>query len=253
MDFFTNTEKKIAQYVLENYEEVLNCNITELADKAKVSDASVVRFCRSVGYKGYQEFKVNAARDVLPRDCHMDLVLKKEDDPMTICSKVFNSEISILSRTLEGIDGTIIEKAAELISKAGKVVFFGKGASLLVGKEAVYKLMKIGINAYVYEDMELQLMASSFMGKGDVAIGVSYTGNDCLILQSLQNAKKNGASTVALAGRGKNPISKTADLVIETAAKPTIFQSEQVSTGIAQIAVIDALAAIVAFKNYNAS
>ena len=62
MHLLTNTEGKIANYVLEHYDEVLNYNISELAENAGVSDASVVRFCKNLGYKGYQDFKVNAAR-----------------------------------------------------------------------------------------------------------------------------------------------------------------------------------------------
>ncbi len=81
MHLLTNTEMKLASYILEHYEEVLNYNITELAEEAGVSDASVVRFCKSVGYKGYQDFKVNAARDVLPRDKHFNPSLEQGDDP----------------------------------------------------------------------------------------------------------------------------------------------------------------------------
>ena len=59
---------------------MLNYKITELAEEAGVSDASVVRFCKSVGYKGYQDFKVNAARDVLPRDKHFNPSLEQGDE-----------------------------------------------------------------------------------------------------------------------------------------------------------------------------
>lgn len=253
MHSFTNTEKKIAEYVLDHYEEVLNCNITELSENAKVSDASVVRFCRSIGYRGYQDFKVNAARDVLPRDRHFNPVLQEHDDPATICSKIFNSEISVLNRTLLGLDMKTVEKAADLIYKAGKVVFFGSGGSLLVGQDALHKLMKIGIRAYVYEDMDLQMMASSLLEEQDVAIGISHSGSNYKVLKCLKYAKENGASTIALVSRGKTPISKTADVAIETASEQTMFQSESVSTRIAQLAIIDALVAIVAFKNYDAS
>ena len=173
MNSFTNTERKIAEYVLENYEEVLNSNITELAENARVSDASVVRFCRSIGYKGYQDFKVNAAMDVLPKDRHFNPVLQENDDQETICRKIFNSEVAVLNRTLLALDIHAMKEAADAIYQAEKVVFFGSGGSLLVGKDAIHKLMKIGVRAYVYEDIDLQLMASSLMGEKDVAIGIS--------------------------------------------------------------------------------
>ncbi|MGI6070266.1 MAG: MurR/RpiR family transcriptional regulator [Blautia sp.] len=253
MHSFTNTERKIAEYVLSHYEEVLNCNITELSENAKVSDASVVRFCRSIGYRGYQDFKVNAARDVLPRGRHFNPALQEHDDPATICGKIIDSEISVLNRTLLGLDMKKVEKAADLIYKAGKIVLFGSGGSLLVGKDALHKLLKIGIRAYVYEDMDLQLMASSLLEEKDVAIGISHSGSNCGVLKCLENAKENGAFAIALTGRGKTPIFNIADVAIETASEQTIFQSESVSTRIAQLAIIDVLTAIAAFKNYDAS
>ena len=80
MNHLTNTEAKIAKYVLDHYDQVLSSNITELAEQAGVSDASVVRFCKSLGYKGYQDFKINAARDLLPKEKHLNPSLEPSDD-----------------------------------------------------------------------------------------------------------------------------------------------------------------------------
>lgn len=253
MHLLTNTEMKVANYVLANYEEVLNYNITELAEKARVSDASVVRFCKNVGYKGYQDFKVNAARDVLPRDRHFNPGLKQGDDPKMICKKIFASEVTVLDRTLASIDMSEMEGVAEMIRNAKRVVFFGSGASLLVGKDAQHKFMKIGIRAMVYEDMDLQLMASSLMEKDEVAFGISHSGSNSCVLNCICNAQENGASTVGLVGQGKSPLSKRVDRVLYSASEETMFQSESVSTRIAQLAIIDALVAIVAFKDYEYS
>ena len=129
MNYLTNTERKIANYVLENYDQVLNSNITELAENAKVSDASVVRFCRSLGYKGYQDFKINAAKDVLPREKHLNPILEESDSPDVICRKIFNLEISVLERTLASLNMREVEKAAQLIFHGKRVVFFGSGGS----------------------------------------------------------------------------------------------------------------------------
>ena len=77
-----------------------------------------------------------------------------------------------------------------------------------MGKDAIHKLMKIGVRAYVYEDIDLQLMASSLMGEKDVAIGISHSGSNYTVLRSLRNAKENGAFTLALVSHGRTPISK---------------------------------------------
>ena len=126
-----NTEaKSLAAYILEHYEEVLNCNITELAEEAGVSDASVVRFCKSVGYKGYQDFKVNAARDVLPRDKHFNPSLEQGDDPEAICRKIFASEVNVLNRTLAGIDLPLLTKVADQIRSAKNGWSFSAAAAV---------------------------------------------------------------------------------------------------------------------------
>lgn len=253
MHLLTNTEMKVANYVLDNYEEVLNANITELAENAGVSDASVVRFCKSLGYKGYQDFKISAARDVLPRDRHFNPSLEQGDDPETICKKIFTSEVNVLNQTLASLEMNVVYQAAESIKAAGRLIFFGSGGSLLVGKDAQHKFMKIGVRAYVYEDIDMQLMSSSLMEEGDVAFCVSHSGSNYNVLKCMKNAQENGAVAIALVGQGKTPISKRADMVLYTASEETMFQSESVSTRIAQLAIVDALVAIVAFEDYENS
>lgn len=253
MHLLTNTEMKVANYVLDNYEEVLNANITELAENAGVSDASVVRFCKSLGYKGYQDFKISAARDVLPRDRHFNPSLEQGDDPETICKKIFTSEVNVLNQTLASLEMNVVYQAAESIKAAGRLIFFGSGGSLLVGKDAQHKFMKIGVRAYVYDDIDMQLMSSSLMEEGDVAFCVSHSGSNYNVLKCMKNAQENGAVAIALVGQGKTPISKRADIVLYTASEETMFQSESVSTRIAQLAIVDALVAIVAFEDYENS
>lgn len=253
MHLMTITETKIANYVLNNYEAVLNNNITELAENSGVSDASVVRFCKGLGYKGYQDFKVNAARDVLPKDKHFNPKLKQSDDDETICKKIMSSEIEVLKRTLSSLDMDTLSNTVEVILSANKIIFFGSGGSLLVGKDAQHKFMKIGIFVFVYEDIDMQLMSSSLMKKDDVALCISHSGSNYNVLQCLKNAKENGAKTIALVTQGKTPISKSADYVLYTASEETMFRSESVSTRIAQLAVLDTLISIVAFRNYDKS
>lgn len=249
----TNTEIKIADYVLEHYENILDNNITELAENAGVSDASVVRFCKSLGYKGYQDFKINVARDVLPKGKHYDFGLSREDDAETICKKMFSAEIAVLNRTLSSLKMPDVEAAAALIGQAEKIVIFGSGGSLLVAKDCQHKFMKVGIPVFVYEDADMQLMASSQMSSKDVAICISHSGTNYSVLRCLKNAKEKGAKTIALVGQKKMPISKAADIALYAASEETMFGSLSVSTRIAQLSLLDAIIAIVAFQNYDAS
>jgi DNA-binding MurR/RpiR family transcriptional regulator len=249
----TQREKKIAAYLEENQDQFLNDTITEFAEKVGVSDATVVRFCRHIGYKGYQDFKMHAARDMLPKERQYNPVLERDDEPATICNKIFNSEVSVLSRTLLGISVPMLEEIAERLQAAERIVLFGTGGSLNVAKDAVHKFLKIGIMVHVYEDMDLQHMASSLMREGDLAIVISHSGSNLSALKCLENAKAGGAFTVAMTGYSRNPIAKAADRTVQIASEQTMYQSESVSTRIAQLAVIDALVALAAFRDYDAS
>lgn len=249
----TQREKKIVEFMKKNGDSFLNDTISEFSEKAGVSDATMVRFCKHLGYKGYQDFKVHAAREMLPAEKQYNPELDHRDDASMICSKVFNSEMSVLSRTLLEIDIRELEEIAGRIREASRIVIFGTGGSMNVAKDALHKFMKIGIMVYVYEDIDLQFMAASLLKEGDLALVISHSGSNLRSLKCLEMAKEGGAWTVALTGLGKNPISKAADKTVHIAAEKTIFQSESVSTRIAQLAVLDTLVGLAAFRDYERS
>lgn len=122
----TGSERKVADYVLENYMEVLDYTVTELAEKAKVSDATVVRFCRSVGYKGYQDLKINLAQDAIVPYKHLNTSLEREDTPSQIARKVIRSEIETLEETINILNMRELEMAARAICQAKRVVFLAQ-------------------------------------------------------------------------------------------------------------------------------
>ena len=249
----TQREKKIVDFLRENGDSFLNDTITEFSEKAGVSDATMVRFCKHLGYRGYQDFKMNVAREMIPKDNQYNPVLGREDDASSICSKIFNNEMSVLSRTLLETDINDLETIAGRLCSAGRIMIFGTGGSMNVAQDALHKFMKVGLLVHVYEDIDLQLMAASLMREGDIALAISHSGGNLRTLRCVELAKAGGAFTVALTGLGKNPISKASDMTIHIASEKTVYQSESVSTRIAQLAVLDTLAAMVAFRDYDRS
>ena len=249
----TQREKKIVDFLRENGDSFLNDTITEFSEKAGVSDATMVRFCKHLGYRGYQDFKMHVAREMIPKDNQYNPVLGQGDDSSSICSKIFNNEMSVLSRTLLETDIKVLEKIADRLRNAEKIMIFGTGGSMNVAQDALHKFMKVGLLVHVYEDIDLQLMAASLMREGDVALAISHSGGNLRTLRCLEIAKEGGAYTIALTGLGKNPISKAADVTVHIASEKAVYQSESVSTRIAQLAVIDTLAAMVAFSDYERS
>ena len=255
--FLTKSETKVAQYILENYdsEELLKYNVSELAKNADVSDATIIRFCRSIGCTGYQDFKVNVAKDLIPREKQLDPNVEHGDDTKTICTKIFTAEINVLNDTLAELDFDLIDEIAEQINNARNLYIFGTGGSQIVAMDALHKFLKVGIRAYVYQDADLQRMSSSLAREGDVALCISFSGGNNSIISCMRNAKNNGAYTVGIISLPKSALvrHKLLDAVIYSAYDKTIFQSESVSTRIAQLAVIDSLVSKVAFMDYEKS
>lgn len=249
----TKAELKVCSYVLENYESILNFNITELAEKVDASEASVVRFCKSIGYKGYQDFRINAAKDLIPKEKQYNPSLNKDDNTITIFEKIFKSEISVLNQTLNTLDYKLVEQVVDLIATAKRICFFGSGGSMLVAQDAQHKFLKIGIKVMLYPDADMQLMASALLDSGDIAFCISHSGTNINVVKCIKVAKEKGAKIIALTTQGKTPVSKNSDITLYTGVEETVFKSESVSTRIAQLAVIDSIIAVVALRNYDDS
>ena len=251
MPQLTETEKKIGKFVLENYETVLQCNVSELAAHSGVSDASVVRFCRSIGYRGFQDFKMNLARDILPPDRQLNPILGRGDTTEEICRKIFLSEENVLNRTLLGLNIEDLHRLAMKICHARKIVLFGTGGSQAVCNDVQHKFLKVGIETIAQSDIDMQLMESSLMNEQDVAICISFSGCNTNVQECIKNAKSGGAFTAGIISQGKSPLSKLVDVVFYSAYEETIFQSESVSTRIAQLAICDCLVSSVAVLDYD--
>lgn len=248
-----DSEKKIADYIKENYQNIMNLTITELAEKSGTSEAAVVRLCKSLGYKGFQEFKIKAAQDVIQPSRQVHEAIERDDDLPTIKKKVFNAHIQTLIDTLEILNDEDFEKAVDLIANANRLEFYGEGGSGVVALDAQHKFLKIGLKSFASIDSNLQAMLASLLQKGDVVVGISHSGASRNLIESLEIAKKMGASIIAITNYSKSPILKVSDVVLFTISKETAFKSYAMSSRIAELAIIDALVMGVAFKNYEES
>lgn len=249
---FTKSEKKIAEYILKNSNDVLNATITELAERIATSDASIARFCKTLGCKGYQDFKIRLAKEILPKYKQMNIAIENSDDPETICQKIFNNEIAALHETLEIMNVDNLKEAAARIKAANQIEIFGSGGSFIVGEDIKHKFLKIGIKCSVISDVDMQAMAASLLDKNDVVIGISHTGSTKSILNCLNIAKKNNAYIILLTAATKSPMVKLANLVINVSGKETLFKSESSTARIAELVTMDTIFAIlVADNSYN--
>lgn len=247
------TERKIAAYLLENFNKSLHSTLLELADGIGVSDASIVRFCKSIGYTGFQEYKINAAMQCVPEPRLYNPSLSVDDSPAELCNKIFAIESSALEQTKQELDIKVMNEVADLLINAKRINLVGTGGSAISARDFQHKLLKIGVRAELQEDKDLQLMSASLLTENDVLFAISHSGSNLHVAETIDLAKKQNAKVVTLTMKSKNVVVEKADYPLYVVSEKTIFESESFSARLAQLAMLDCLVALMAFKNFDGS
>lgn len=248
MDFLTDAEKKVAQYIADNYQDVIYFTVSELADQSGSSEATIVRFCKSMGYRGFQDFKINIAKYTSDSHDSVQESLKLDDTAAAIKRKIFSSRIRALTDTQSVLSDKEFERAVNVLEKANNIELYGTGASAYVAMDLKHKFLKCGIKCNVNLDADTQAMSAGLLGKDDVAIGISYSGRSYVTIRSMRLAKERGATTITLTGHARSPILKVSDIVLFTSAKETLYKSEAFASRIAEMTVLDALLMAVSMR-----
>ena len=248
------SEQRVADYIIERPSEVVTLSVTELAARAEVSITTIVRLCQAIGYKGYQEFKFSLERDLLGPLPNIRGEINPEDDLITVKYKIFETNRQAIADTLAILSDEELKRAVDAIAAARLIAIYGQGGANSVAQDLYHKFLNIGRWACVaHTDGNLQMMCSSLLGKKDVAIGISHSGEMKDIVDALTIAKHGGATTIAITGRPRSPLAEVADIRLFTASSDTIFRNDYTSARIAELTVIDVLYVGVALRNYEES
>lgn len=233
-------EKKIADYIIDNLNEIMATSISELAEKCGCGDATVVRFSRRLGYEGFQALKIAIAGD-LGSASAISSEINKSDSCYEIFSKRINDIAVTLQNTEAVLDAESLERAAEIIMKAKRIVVFGLGNSAAIAADAAHKFLRLGLNAQYCTDNHLQAIIASHIDRQSVAIAISHSGSSKDIVEALQLSKIGGATTIAITNYGSSPIVDAADICLFTKADETKHSILAMSSRIAQLAIFDAI------------
>ncbi|WP_248924322.1 MurR/RpiR family transcriptional regulator [Paenibacillus hamazuiensis] len=247
--FFTDTEKKIAEFLLSKPDEIIRLSITELSEKTKSSDSSIIRFCRKIGYKGYQEMKIDVAQSLSSPAKQLHEDINDEDSIGHIKEKIFTAASSTILDTLHILDDLQLQGAIDALKKAKRIMILGNGASGMVALDAQHKFLKIGIPVITYLDNHMQLMGTSMLSSEDAVIAISHSGANKDILSAIALCKENHAAVIAITNFSKSPLTKQADFSLFTFSKETRFRTDATASRIAQLTIIDVLVTGLALTN----
>ncbi|MFN8622346.1 MAG: serine hydrolase [Chloroflexota bacterium] len=252
-------EQRVAQAVLRDPAAVSQRSIGALATDCDTSPATVLRFCRAVGYAHYPELRLALAResgraaagagagtgplptgDISPTDTLAEIV-----------AKIAWSDARAIEDTAAMLDLASLEHAIDAVVAAARVDIHGIGASGFVAQDLHQKLHRIGLLTSVWPDPHAALTSAALLGPADVAIAISHTGTTIDTIEALGVAAAHGATTIAITNFGDSPLARAATHVLTTAARETTFRSGAMSSRIAQLAVVDCLFVGVAQRSYE--
>ena len=233
-------EKKIADFVTGNINDIMATSISELAELCGCGDATVVRFSRRLGFEGYQALKIAIAGD-LGSASTISSEIEKSDSCYEIFSKRINDIAVALNNTQAVLDAEALEKAAKTIMNAKRIVVFGLGNSAAVASDAAHKFLRLGLNAQACTDNHLQAIIASHIDRQSVAVAISHSGSSKDIVEALRLSKIGGAATIAITNYGSSPIVEAADICLFTKSEETRHSILAMSSRIAQLAIFDAI------------
>ena len=248
---FSKAEKKIADFLIQNPNNILPLYITELAKKCDTSEATIVRFSKRLGFDGYQQLKIAIAQESEYHPINENIT--QNDSAESIFQKVCDDIYCSLEKTKKAIDGDSLERCCQAILASNNILVFGLGNSASVAMDASHKIFRLGLNAHPYTDNHMQSIASAHTDKNSVVIGISHSGQSKDIVQAMQIAKQNGATTVAITNFGKSPIDKVSDIILHTVSDETNYRILGLSSRIAQLAIIDSIYSYLVCRLENSS
>jgi RpiR family transcriptional regulator, carbohydrate utilization regulator len=241
-------ERKVADMVLSDVDFAMRASITELAQRAEVSEPSVTRFCRAVGANGLRDFKMQLAQSVAGGLPYASTAVARDDDIQTLLDKVGEAAVDGIIHARGDLDPVVVETAIAALAGAHRVYFFGVGSgSGLVAQDASLRFLRLDIAAAAFTDGHLQRLYAGLLEPGDVAFAISHSGRSVEVNESIQIAKERGATTIALTNVGSR-LAWLVDIPLLLRVPSTIDPHTPGVSRLVHLCIMDALVIGVALK-----
>jgi DNA-binding MurR/RpiR family transcriptional regulator len=247
---------RIAAVITGDPESAAHASIVDLAERTGTSTATVTRFSRALGFKGYANLRVAIATETgraeqarWETDISGDIA--PEDSLDSVLKVIATADTRAIQATAGGLDMTDVERVAAAIAAAGRVEIFGLGSSGTAGREMAFRLERIRIPVWSRSDTHTALTNAALLGPGDVAVGLSHSGRTVEVIETLAEAADHGALTVAVTSYPRSPLAETADVVFTTAVHETTFRLAALSALHSTLLVLDLIYVAVAQRTYE--
>ncbi len=245
----SNSEKRIADYIFENHATLGDFTSQSLAEVTGTSAATIVRFCRSIGFKSFVEFRMYMKHELISPTANWYEVSSDESIAM-IKQKSFNFNKNSMDETLAVLDDHELERAINIISDATDVIIIGEGGSGSSARAAYDSFLQIGIPCRLIEDPFFQVLAISKLASTDnsVVCGFSHSGMSRNVYESIKLAHDRKLLTIGFVGITGAPLTKYLDVTLHTGVSNHPYFSDTLSARICELNVVSTIHAALSIR-----
>ena len=237
----TAAERRVADLVLAQARTVVNDPIMDIAQRAGVSQPTVVRFCRSLGCAGLSDFKLKLAAGLTGTIPVSHTQVHRSDTLLELGAKVLDNTAAAMLMMRDHLNGATIQRCVDHLRAARRVDCYALSPFGAVAAEAQQTLMRCGVPAVAYVDAKLQALAANTLRAGDVVVAIAGTAEVQALLEAVDLAAQRGATVVALTP-SQSPLARRATLTITIDHPEDITTQIQMISRILHLAMIDILA-----------
>lgn len=248
----SKSEKKTADYLLDCRENLKELTLEKIAQKSKVSQPTVLRFIHALGYQGFKDFKYELAgseREETSKFLY-GFPISSQDTIREVPAKIIATTTGQIKETIKSITPEILEQAVQAITQAKKIAVYFVENSSCTAQDLVTKLMYLGIHCHSYEDPYMQSVSAANLSKGDVAIGISYSGYSRNTVDAMEIARKAGAKTIAITNFEHTLLEKYSDLVLYTSNRQFLY-GNAIFSRVSQLLVVDMIYISILLSDYD--
>ncbi|RIQ11327.1 MurR/RpiR family transcriptional regulator [Jiangella rhizosphaerae] len=245
-------EQRVARTILGNPVDVIHLSVTQLAEASGTSVGSVMRFCRSLELRGFQDLKLRLARESIPVEHQVLDEIDPGDGAPEVARKVLAGSAASLEEASRSFDARVLDAVVERLLAARRVLFVAVGTSAPLAGDIAYRLTTVGLPALAPADVHVQDVTARMLGPNDVCFAISHTGSTRETLAAVRTARAAGATTVALTSFASSPLTELTELALVAGSRETSYRIESMTSRIVHLAVLDAIVVLVGMRHPGA-
>ncbi len=236
------SDARVAQVIVDEPDAVVYRSVSEVAEAASTSTATVVRCAQKLGFRGFHDLKLALARERATfADAAHTPAGDAVDPRLAPLAQVVDAGAQTLRDALALVDPEAFGAVAEVLASAERVLVAGVGTSAPLAADAAYRLSTIGVTAEAYADVHVQHFHAQRLGPEDICLAVSHTGSTRETLAVAGAAHAAGATTAAITSFARSPLTELVDYTILAGTREVSFQLEAMASRLAHLALLDAL------------